>query len=306
MEQSRRELASDRWALVTGETQLLEQQFVRELIDEGLSAAPFGFLGENVVESLPKSPKSGLCQLCGQFEVLTKEHIPTRGSGNKERYSTHSLENWIDNDSLDISERGKIHQGGIYGYTLCETCNSLTGRLYGDEYKAAHNEVWTLTLGSQESGGVMPGAFVRQVLSMMCSLSGSWNLAGAHPEVRRIILEQSTEPLATELRLGACLYFGPLLRITGPQLWLKPKQLQWRWIMEVAYPPFAFLLELASNATEFEIGHDMSNWVQYESSERKIFEGEFDVGFGWTPYPGEYRTRAALEGDPFLIQDEIT
>ena len=41
----------------------------------------------------------------------------------------------IEKNSLEIPDAGRIHQGGIYGYTLCSTCNSLTGARYGGEYK---------------------------------------------------------------------------------------------------------------------------------------------------------------------------
>jgi hypothetical protein len=151
---------------------------------------------------------------------------------------------------------------------------------------------WELQLGSKETGGVRPGAFVRQVLSMMCSLSGTWNLAERHPEVRRIITDQSTERLGERLALGMCLYFGPRIRIMGPQMKVEPSTGSWRWLMEMAYPPFAFVLVLDSSLENPGMGLLMTDWVLFEPSEEKQFVGTFDVGFGWTPYPGDYRSRA--------------
>ena len=139
--------------------------------------------------------------------------------------------------------------------------------------------------GSKETGGVKPGAFVRQVLSMMCSLSGTWDLAARHPEVRRIILDQSCEPLAGSLQLGVALYLGPRIRIMGPQLRIEPQSNSWRWLMEMAFPPFAFLLVLDSNLADSGMGLMMTDWVQHDAGEEKKFEGLFEVGFGWTPYP---------------------
>ena len=89
---------------------------------------------------------------------------------------------------------------------------------------------------------------------MMCTLSGSWNLAECHPEVRRIILESSLEPLANNLALGAALYYGPRIRIMGPTMRVKPTTRSWRWLMEMAYPPFAFLMILDSNLNDPALG----------------------------------------------------
>jgi hypothetical protein len=153
---------------------------------------------------------------------------------------------------------------------------------------------WQLQLGSKETVGVRPGAFVRQVLSMMCSLSGSWELAERHPEVRRIILDQRLEPLRGRLALGASLYFGPRIRIMGPTMKVEPSTQSWRWLMEMAYPPFAFVMVLDSNLDDPGMGLMMNDWVQHEPSEELKFDGLLEVGFGWTPYPADYRSRAAV------------
>lgn len=295
---------------------LVNDPSVRALVDEGMDAAPSGFLSENVVEMLPREPLVGSCRICGDRTQLTKEHIPPRNSGNKQRHSSHSFDEWIAQNSIEIPESGKIRQGGIYGYTLCSRCNSFTGTHYGNEYKRwaastlgaisampAPAELdtrrdpfgWMLQLGSKETGGIKPGAFVRQVLSMMCSLSGSWNLADRNPEIRRIVLDQSCEPLPNPLQLGAALYFGPRIRIMGPQLKIEPQTNSWRWLMEMAYPPFAFLFVLASNLSNPGTGLMMTDWVLCDANEEQKFEGLFEVGFGWVPYPGDYRSRAAIE-----------
>ena len=65
--------------------------------------------------------------------------------------------------------------------------------------------------------------------------------------------------------------------------------------MEMAFPPFAFLLILDSNLANPGSGLMMTDWVLHDPTEQKEFEGLFEVGFGWTPYPGDYRSKAAIE-----------
>jgi hypothetical protein len=209
---------------------------------------------------------------------LTREHIPPKTTGNKERNTSYRVEDWLKAQDIIQLPGGSIEQGGIFGYTLCSSCNRLTGRRYGTAYRVATTECmkvldslphpgglnrldgpfgYPITLG--ESTPLRLGAFVRQVLSCMCSLSGPWDLAARHPSIRRNLLDGSTEALPPELALGFALYYGPRVRITGPQLCIDVTNQAWRWVIELAYPPFAFTLVLASNLSEPGLGLMMSD-----------------------------------------------
>jgi len=310
-------MISDRWRLV-GDPALLTDR-VRALHEEALLAAPRDFMAEDVIEMLPRQKVSGRCRLCGKTCELTREHIPPKESGNKHRTIDHSVLQWLENQKLDIQPGdGKKQQGGVYGYTLCGNCNSLTGTLYGGEYQKwalggfnsftklpkpaeeLNKELgpWCIktTFGIKENP-LKPGAFVRQVLSMMCSLSGTWDIAEKHPEIRRIILEQSIEQLPSNIDLNMALYFGPMLRFSGPQLRVDIPENTWQWVMEIAYPPYSFLMVLASNKEELLNGVVMNDWVMLSPTEVRSFEGELGVGFGWLPFPGDYRSRAKIKKD---------
>lgn len=303
------------WKLVTRDLARARDSEARRLLDEGIAAVPEHYVRENVLEMLPRKRVEGRCRLCGRTKALTKEHIPPKSSGNKDRLTRHVLDDWLKAKHPGELGKGKVEQGGVFGFTLCDMCNTLTGRLYGNEYKrwaALATEViegfphpaqldrlasplgWKLELGSIEDGGVRPGALVRQVLSCMCSLSGSWDLAERHPELPRIILEQSTEPLPNGLELGFGLFLGPHARMTGPQLEIALDEGAWRWVMELAHPPLSFLFVIASNLADSGLGLMMTDWVGLNPKEAKHFEGVVKVGFGWSPYPGDYRSRAAI------------
>jgi hypothetical protein len=126
---------ADKWRFAVSDPSVLSNPDARYLVDEGMDAAPDGYLSESVVQMLPREAQAGKCRICGEVAQLTKEHIPPRSSGNTQRHSSHSFEEWIAQDSIEIPESGAIRQGGIYGYTLCSQCNSFTGRHYGNEYR---------------------------------------------------------------------------------------------------------------------------------------------------------------------------
>jgi hypothetical protein len=304
------------WQLVGKEFELASlDREAMALIQEAKEVAPKGFL-KSSDKVLPRRKTDGRCRICGKNEPLTQEHIPPRKSGNAGRIAKHTLDNWlIANDVTELG-RGKVQQKGIYGYTLCDKCNSNTGALYGGEYqhwrKLAQHLIWTfpppllldrqpttlgnlLTFGSRNDP-VFPGAFVRQVLSCMCSASGAWDLASQYPVLRRILLDQSVEKLPEDLELGMSIFLGPNARVCGPILELDMQLKAWRWVIEVAFPPFAFLMVIASNNRPSGRGFIMNDWSQLGPKVPVVVEGVFEIGFGWSPYPGDYRTSAAISG----------
>ena len=304
------------WLIATKDPTRANDPKIRALFEEAWAAAPTGFLDEDVIKMLPRKRVSGRCRLCGKVDVLTKEHIPPKASGNKQTARAHTFHEWINRNDLDDLPGGTAEQGGIFGYTLCGPCNSYTGTHYGTEYQRwasiaretldglPHPSFldtktdplgWKFEAGSKKDGGVRPGAFARQVLSCFCTLSGSWDLAERHPEIRRIVLEQSLEAMPREVELGFGLYLGPHSRMAGPTVLVEPEAGQWRWLMELAFPPFSFLCVIASNVKESGIGLMMNEWTSRDLAERVQFEGYVRLGFGWAPYPGDYRSRASIE-----------
>jgi len=324
-------MPSSNWKIITKNVDPNDPQAAR-LLDEAIAAAPPEFVGadgvpEDTVHMLPRGVVRDRCRLCGNIAELTREHIPPKSSGNKERHLKRTLDDWLEHGTEDEKIKGKTEQGGIFGYTLCRSCNSLTGRLYGNEYKVWTEQAnsifngfeagtlgtldqmigpfgWNVQFGDKKHG-VKPGAMIRQVLSCMCSLSGSWDLAGRYPEIRRIVLEQSAEAMPKGVELGLSLYLGPRIRISGPQLRVDMKTATWRWVQEIAYPPFSFQLVIASNNDDPGLGLMMNEWTLLAPGDQRIIEGVSRVGFGWSPYIGDYRSRGEINGTATRATDGV-
>jgi hypothetical protein len=306
------EYMAKEWKMV-GNGELLSDPKAHRLNDEALAAAPKGYLGENVIAMLPKKTVIGKCRICGKHKQLTKEHIPLKNSGNKQNTASHSLDDWLKNQDVRDLGKGKVAQGGIYGFTLCSDCNSLTGTRFGGEYtKWAANGFAVLSelpldeLNSQQGPfaqgiqfgtkdkPVFPGSMARQVLSFMCSLSGSWDIAERYPIIRALLLSDVVASLPDDLDLGMALYAGPRGRTVGPQLKVDVENMSWQWVMEVAFPPFAFTMVLLSNKTKPLHGLVLNEWFAQKAKDSVAFKGEVEIGFGWSPFPGDYRTLAAI------------
>jgi hypothetical protein len=71
---------------------------------------------------------------------------------------------------------------------------------------------------------------------------------------------------------------------------------QWRWVLEVAYPPLATLLVLVGDAEPLTL-LDISEFTTRAPGGHFDYQAVIDVGFGRTPLPGDYRPAGALRKD---------
>lgn len=274
-----------------------------------LEAAP-PELAEGGAAFLPRGPMEGRCRLCGARAKLTKEHLPPASANNKGVLTAYDFDAWLSSDGeLDRAE-GKHQQGGLFAHTLCASCNNKTGSWYAEEYGRWAER--TMQIFAQLSSplkeidkrqdvsgvGVLfesvdPGAFVRQCLTIMCSMSGPWDLAGRHSEVKSLILEREVAPLPEPLSLGLGLLAGPLGRTSGPTLHVDLESLQWRWMIELAYPPMVINLVLAGSPLDYPL-LDLGQYTASKPGERQDLEFTAPIVFTHTPYPGDYRATGEM------------
>ncbi|MBK9387396.1 MAG: hypothetical protein IPN34_21485 [Planctomycetes bacterium] len=289
---------------------------MKAAFDEASKHCPPNFRPGDGIVLLPRRPLTDRCRLCGKNERLTKEHVPPKAAGNSTTRPSLTLAAWLAAENRRQPQTKTRSQGGVWGYTLCASCNSYTGRQYGSEYMgwairacgiiqqlppvaaldaqpdAGEVEV---TFGGNKDGGVSPGAFVRQVLSCMCTVSASWDLAGQHPAIRRMVLEGAEAQLPAGVHLGMTIFLGPITRCVGPTFSYDAQRNKWAWIMEVAYPPFAFKLVLASDEEEPDLGLVLNPFTELDPRRRVRLTAPLRIGFGRTPYPTDYRTGASVE-----------
>lgn len=266
-------------------------------------------------ELFPREPRVGRCRICGATSELTREHIPPRSSQHEDRARAPTFADWFRRDDLDLPEAGPVIQGGVSGYVLCANCNNVTGTRYGREYQVwAYGAAAVLTsLGvsleeldrkdqyaylNLRLVDVYPGRFIRQVLSMLLSVSGSHELAERHPELPQLVLAGAPVQLPAPLSLFMTLYAGPVVRFAGGpwgQAIYQSGSNMWTWCIEIAFPPFAFQLILDGD-TDTASGVDISKFSSLDPDESQEFNIEgLMVGFGHTPYPLDYRPRGMFE-----------
>lgn len=83
----------------------------------------------------------GNCRLCTTFGCLTYEHVPPRVAFNKRtRFKKVTFWDYIkEHNPLASKWKGKIEQGGVGYYSLCQKCNNFLGSTYVIDYQKYTN-----------------------------------------------------------------------------------------------------------------------------------------------------------------------
>lgn len=265
------------------------------------------------VPVLPGRRMNARCRICGGYAVLTEEHIPPQSAYNKGRMADVAVLASFTSDVVDPPERGRIVQGGMRGYTLCEKCNNFTGARWVREYG-----VWVQhggnRLGSrskmdsldQQPGIVVakdvvfaevyPARFVRQVIAMMMSLSGGPELGDRFPVLRDLALGGVRASLPAEIRFYLVLYGSQLVRAGSMRMGNVDTAAVWR-VIQLDFAPFG-LFAVVDGPPMDSVGHDISGFTENGVDDRVTFTvPELRVGFGHKSVPCDYRTAGQLLAD---------
>ena len=210
-----------------------------------------------------KYKHEGYCRICNKFGKLTFEHIPPKCALNDTEARVYTGDSFLqlmcDSNRYPWETNGvkyKSLQKGLGDYTLCESCNNITGELYGEEYKrwfyialksinenaVEHKNANRAMLKLK---GVYPGRFIRQVLSIICSTHQGFTKK--YPFVKDLILDKNyVYKDVPSFKIYMYLLKNPYNGYTGPMaIGLGNGTI--KLINEIDLYPFGFLLSLSND-----------------------------------------------------------
>lgn len=240
------------------------------------------------------------CRICGSVGDLSFEHVPNREAYNK---STTIEYSWGDVFVKKDQVTGKIVQGGIGEYTLCEPCNNNTGHWYGGEYtrwaKACFEFLQTRTPSITEPDetiiilrDVYPLRFLKQVI--VCFFSITPGLSKTYPQLAKFILDKDQTQLPEDCTFFMNFYFGtkPKLRrwpIAGKLTILhkdgKLVPLSNSIISEITHPPFALIM---SDKSGFVGAGNITHFADYTYDQHENITLKLRVIKGVSTLPGNF------------------
>lgn len=226
---------------------------------------------------------------------------------------------WLRRDASGPVKGGKYEQRGAGFAVLCRECNSKLGGWYVQEYASwARRGVHLIrSMPSYAEAdanpmdacatvvfqGVKPLIFLKQVAAMMLAVNRA-EAGDQMPDLRAFVLDPGEQKLDDRYEFYLALYRGPAARycgISGMLNWVSKEQ---HFVSEMAYPPFACCLSLDERTPLLEYGK-ITQFKQYGPNEVVDIELDLRVGFGHTPYPTDYRSRAGIDLDIALQEKNM-
>lgn len=207
---------------------------------------------------------------------------------------------------------GRIEQRGAGGVVLCQRCNNNTGSWYGNELiRAAGAGARILretplneldqrlepTFGEvhfrQQPGiGPHPLRLIKQIVTMLLATS-PLSFSQANPALGDFVLDRERIGLPDRYQFYLALFAGPGARTTGVSSRLDLHTQRIDVLVEVAYPPFAYVMTVDSAEGAVETSN-ITRFVDVGYNQMADLEMDMLIGFGHTAFPADYRTAAMI------------
>jgi hypothetical protein len=260
------------------------------------------------------SDKEGTCCICSTFGPLTYEHVPPRSAFNDQRIFEADVQAAMDRGLAPSFDRkqGRYNQKGAGRYSLCDRCNTTTGKWYAGEYveiaKLLYPLSFQLEVGSRANVGVeiRPLRLMKQFAAMFCSACGP-AFAEKNPQVTRFILNRDLRDLPDNVRFWIGLMnrrdsnFVRQAGITG-KITTARYAANTSTYAEICFPPFVSVMLLSGSVPDHRL-YEITWFKDYDYYEKKtIVLGLYSLPV-YTYFPADYRSRAEVEKQ--LAQDGL-
>jgi len=167
---------------------------------------------------MARGPKiEGHCWLCGEYRVLTLEHVPPRSAFNDHEMLLHSVSKLTERVGHVMWESQVVNGWAVR--SLCAECNNWAGAKYGTDYarlikdvaekvdKAAEGETISVVVNR-------PLSILKQVVQNFVSANGQ-HFVKAHPWLRKFLRSSRNKDFPPDWYVYAFAVRGYTGRKTG-------------------------------------------------------------------------------------------
>lgn len=263
----------------------------------------------------PKRPAEdtadAACRVCGSREKLSFEHLPPKGAGNQGRAELLGIEDWLRREDEGKKTRGTISQRGSGAYSLCPECNNRAGALYVPEFlkwtDAGNGALAQMSPSFEQIDAqvdpvyvhfglrsVRPGRFMKQMATMLLALSPG-GFPSVHPDLASYARDPQMVSLPARYQFYLAFVIGPTARFNGGAgIWRAKRGILFT--LELAFPPFAYILSVDEESPALDAGN-LTGFTKLGIDQTAEAKMDLRLGFSHTPFPLDFRSKAALERD---------
>lgn len=242
--------------------------------------------------------KKGVCHLCGSLSNLSFEHVPPRSAFNDQKIVVPDVRKVLEQDNLDNlgDLPGRQLQRGQGGYTLCASCNSRTGHLYGPAYAdwAVQGAAYLARARGRDTAlaypfHILPARVLKQIACMFFSIN-SPGFQAAHPDLVRFVINPREKYVPEPLRFFVGYIRSPIARHSGVSVALNSFTGSARLMSELTFYPYAYILALDGQAPKHEM-LDITWFGHHSYDDFASLTLPIPSLDAYTPFPGDFRSR---------------
>jgi hypothetical protein len=226
------------------------------------------------INPMTANSQEGKCLLCGKNGKLSFEHVPPRAAFNDKPIYIQTSDHLVNEDSHFFGKRMKSNKG-FGSYTLCESCNTLTGDWYARDFVEFVHQGMEIISKMQPQPfitgiyHIKPLNVLKQILTMFLSADKGGYLQSLS-ELTSFILNRHSMKLPSALKVFLYSNLSPTKRMMGYSISYHPSLGVQKW-SEINFKPFGYLLAEDSNPAHQDM-LDISNFSSYEYDEQVTLE----------------------------------
>ena len=249
--------------------------------------------------------KNGKCRICGYEGEMTFEHLPPKSANNRMEAKVYSGEAIL--KLLTEEERipwnfthlrYQSMQRGTGDYSLCESCNNLTGAYYGEAYSDIANDFMKYYINNKElieendvlecTLHIFPLRFIKQVLSMFCSTT--MGLVDEYPELKQLILNKEQLLNYPNFKVSMYLLKDNVYFVTDKNAELTIATGETRFVSEMCLFPLGFVFDYDKHTKDNSL-LDITSFLSYKYDDDRKIKMVIPIKHKNIPLPLNYEGR---------------
>lgn len=246
------------------------------------------------------------CKLCGETKQLTYEHIPPRSAFNNCRSRFIPGDEIVvhiasDDVPWDISKRkGIIQQRGYGLHSLCQGCNSYTGRKYVPAYSDFCKQAFEQVGEQGSKKGSITISFkdiyslriMKEIVCMFLSINHA-KFGDRFPELREFVKNYHLRSEIQSASVFAYVNLGILHRVIGNAGIVNISEGWGRHVSELGTIPFGYVMEM-NHAKERMLVPMVDFADLYEIDKKESIDVKFPIKESNSLLPLDYRTKEEI------------
>ncbi len=249
---------------------------------------------------MPRRVVTGRCHICGQVEKLSFEHVPPQKAFNDKRTIRAEFEDVIGLGPDEII-RGKIQQGGVGDYTLCERCNTETGSWYARDFIDWCYQGFDILKRSSGNPTLIylnymfPLRIIKQIVTMFFSINGP-GLGDVNPILVKFVKNKLMNNLPPKFRFFVYYNTTGRMRYSGVIARVKFDTTNIETFSEFNFPPYGYVMTFGSDPHDTRL-IEITHFSKYRHNDFVVQALRLPVLPTHLGFAGDYRSQAEIIRD---------